>query len=98
MYYSITLKNISKLIPAIFEYFSCEEFGHNPAYPCDQSHYTHNIQYILTIFSHNTISLISVNILLFILHIEANIHADKKVRNVSSIADGICHYIMMYSY
>ena len=83
-YYSILLTNFAKLIPDIFNYFGCEENGHDPKNPCDRSKFEFQFVYVLTIFAHITISLLSVILLLFVLNIHASLHEEKKKCRVNS--------------
>jgi len=77
IYHSISLRSMSTLIPAIFEYFSCEEYGLDSDYPCDTSYYTHNILYVLSIFSEVSTGLFSGIILMFVLNIKKEIRIDE---------------------
>ena len=73
IYHTISLRSLSTIIPVIFAYFSCEEYGHDPTNPCDTSLHSHHILYVLSIFSEVFTSLLSVPILMFVLKIKRKV-------------------------
>ncbi len=99
-YYSIILKNFKELIPNIFNYFGCEESGYDANNPCDRTQFEYEVEYVFTIFSHITISLWSITLLMFAFNMHAKKHDDKRLLNITdrhALAKSIKEYFFLYS-
>jgi len=88
IFFSIFYSYIPNTVGTIFDYFSCEESGHNPETPCDRSGFEHRSVYVLSILSQVSISLFPTYILLFMWNVHAQTHESKKTgcfRDLASI-------------